>query len=265
MTNPKYILFIAALSSAVAFADDDHFPAPPAGGPPVAGIPTAGSPPTDCNPAALTKYFADFRFAMRSDLADAVAHSIPQMGLQSPVAGVSCIHKTDAFDSKYNNPPDDTFTLTCLAHSRVKVNDQMEDIFSHILVMKFASNPTCLDPKVFVDFTKGTQCKMPNGLQLFTDGIRNCVSILKQEANSGLKPGGLGAPTAYAIDGSWYAALLQKKPNVGEFIEMDRQIKGSAPTPAVTHRSNTNFGGSTSSSANDECANNPFACSHDAK
>jgi hypothetical protein len=252
----KYILITAFISSP-ALADDGHFPAAPHGAP-VIGQVVAGQAPGNCNnKPALSKYLTDLRLSLRKEYAAKVAQSIPRLGLQSPVNGVSCIKNTEAFDAAYNTS-DDSFTLTCLAHSRVAMNGRMEDVFSHILQLKFKADPPCMSVSSINSFVAGTQCLIPGGLQGFTQGMHNCTEGLERDANAGLAPPFMGAPAAYAIDGAWYGDLLQHKPSVGNIIDVDRRIKGSASAPIpAAHAS----GSSSSSSDDEECARNPFNCS----
>jgi hypothetical protein len=253
-------IFLTALVAFPAFADDGHFPAAPHVAP-VVGAPVAGQAPGDCsNKAALSKYLTDLRFSLRKEYAGRVAQAIPHLGLQSPVNGVSCIKSTEAFDAAYNNPPDDSFTLTCLAHSRVAMNGRMEDVFSHILQLKLKADPSCLAVANINNFVAGTQCLIPGGLQQFTQGMRNCMGGLERDTAAGLAPQFMTSPVAYSIDGAWYGELLQHKPSVGNIIDVDRRIKGAASSP-IPAAHGSGGASSTSSSDDEECSRNPFNCS----
>jgi hypothetical protein len=261
MHKQIFLTSLLAILCPPAFADDAHFPAPPRGAPVTGSVaPVAPNRVVDCNnKAALSKSLTDYRLLLRKEYATKVAQAIPQLGLQSPVNGVSCIHSSEAFDSAYN-PADDSFTLTCLAHSRIAMNGRMEDVFSHILQLHLKADPACLSQAGINDFVKGTQCLMPGGYQIFAQGMRNCVTGLERDAASGLSPPSLmGAPLPYSIDGAWYNALLQNKPSVGNIISEDRRIKGSVSSP-IAGRSGS-AGSSEGDGADEECAKNRFNCS----
>lgn len=260
MNQKLTLALITALTSAPAFADDGQFPPPPHVAPITGGGAVVNGNPVNCK-GAVTKSLGDFRSELRKEYAAKVAQAIPHLGLQSPVNGVSCIRNPEAFNSAYN-AGDDTFTLTCLAHSRVPMNGRMEDVFSHILQLRFKADPACLSMPDINTALEGTKCLIPSFSQSFLQAeeqrMRNCVTGLELDASSGLSPPPfIGTPVAFPIDGAWYNNLLQRKPSVGNIIDEDRRIKGSASTPIPGH---VNGPSGTNGGEADDCAANPFNC-----